>query len=114
MQEGEASENQDRLTCLSSCPPQFKANLEKTKQALEGENIEMQKELKLLQGAKLESEQRRKKLEGQVQELQLRAAESERAKAELTERLVKLQVNVSRCFLLSQTLELALLSVAYM
>ncbi|XP_058035886.1 myosin-10-like isoform X2 [Ahaetulla prasina] len=69
----------------------FKATLEKAKQALEGENIEMQKEVKILQGARLESEQRRKKLESQVQELQLRAAESERVKSELTDRLVKLQ-----------------------
>lgn len=101
MQEGE----EDMEVYTSVLPPQFKANLEKTKQALEGENIEMQKELKLLQGAKLDSEQRRKKLEGQVQELQLRAAEGERVKAELTDRLVKLQVNISRCFLRSQTFE---------
>uniref|UniRef100_A0A670ZCG4 Myosin heavy chain 14 n=1 Tax=Pseudonaja textilis TaxID=8673 RepID=A0A670ZCG4_PSETE len=70
----------------------FKTTLEKAKQTLEGENIEMQKEVKILQGARLESEQRRKKLEGQVQELQLRAAENERVKSELTDRLVKLQV----------------------
>ncbi|XP_060548791.1 myosin-10-like isoform X8 [Pantherophis guttatus] len=69
----------------------FKTTLEKAKQALEGENVEMQKEVKILQGARLESEQRRKKLESQVQELQLRAAESERVKSELTDRLVKLQ-----------------------
>uniref|UniRef100_A0A8C5WX37 Myosin motor domain-containing protein n=1 Tax=Laticauda laticaudata TaxID=8630 RepID=A0A8C5WX37_LATLA len=70
----------------------FKTTLEKAKQTLEGENVEMQKEVKILQGARLESEQRRKKLESQVQELQLRAAESERVKSELTDRLVKLQV----------------------
>ncbi|XP_015680592.1 myosin-10-like isoform X1 [Protobothrops mucrosquamatus] len=69
----------------------FKTTLEKAKQALEGENAEMQKELKILQGARLESEQRRKKLESQVQDLQLRAPESERVKSELTDRLVKLQ-----------------------
>ncbi|XP_026538171.1 myosin-10-like isoform X2 [Notechis scutatus] len=69
----------------------FKTTLEKAKQTLEGENVEMQKEVKILQGARLESEQRRKKLESQVQELQLRAAESERVKSELTDRLVKLQ-----------------------
>ncbi|KAL7977506.1 hypothetical protein Chor_009455 [Crotalus horridus] len=69
----------------------FKTTLEKAKQALEGENAEMQKEVKILQGSRLESEQRRKKLESQVQELQLRAAENERVKSELTDRLMKLQ-----------------------
>ncbi|XP_039190920.1 myosin-10-like isoform X10 [Crotalus tigris] len=69
----------------------FKTTLEKAKQVLEGENAEMQKEVKILQGSRLESEQRRKKLESQVQELQLRAAENERVKSELTDRLMKLQ-----------------------
>uniref|UniRef100_A0A670J7N6 Myosin heavy chain 14 n=1 Tax=Podarcis muralis TaxID=64176 RepID=A0A670J7N6_PODMU len=69
-----------------------RVTLEKTKQALEGENVELQKEVKVLQAAKLESEQRRKKLESQVQELQLRATDGERVKAELMERLGKLQV----------------------
>lgn len=72
--------------------PQFRAALEKAKQMLEGEKAELAQEVKALQGTRLDSEQKRKKLEGQVQELQARAGEAERAKAELTERLTKLQV----------------------
>ncbi|TFJ99352.1 Butyrophilin-like protein 2 [Platysternon megacephalum] len=68
-----------------------KGTLEKAKQALEGEKVELVQEVKGLQAARLDSDQRRKKLEGQVQELQIRASEAERAKAELADRVGKLQ-----------------------
>ncbi|XP_030053543.1 myosin-10 isoform X2 [Microcaecilia unicolor] len=72
----------------------FKVNLEKVKQALETENVDLVKEVKSLQSSKLESEQRRKKLEGQVSELQTRSVESERAKTELADKLQKLQTEL--------------------
>lgn len=78
---------------INVCSVQFKANLEKNKQSLEGENKEMACEVKSLQQAKTESEYKRKKLEAQLQEFMARATEVERTKGELAERSHKLQVN---------------------
>lgn len=67
--------------------------MEKNLQNLESDNKELAAEVKSLQQAKAESEYRRKKGEAQLQELLSRAAEAEKAKAELSERSHRLQVN---------------------
>lgn len=71
---------------------QFKANLEKNKQCLESDNKELACEVKSLQQTKTESEYKRKKVEAQLQEFMARATEMERAKGELSERSLRLQV----------------------
>lgn len=66
--------------------------MEKNKQCLESDNKELVCEVKTLQQVKTESEYKRKKLEAQLQEFTTRSTEVERAKGELTERSLKLQV----------------------
>ena len=73
---------------------QFKSNLEKSKQTLEGDNKELASEVKVLQQSKLDSEHKRKKLEAQLQEVLARVTEGERTKGELADRTHKLQVRV--------------------
>lgn len=73
---------------------QFKANLEKNKQCLETDNKELVCEVKTLQQVKSESEYKRKKLEAQLQEFTSRTSEVERARGELTERSLRLQVKL--------------------
>uniref|UniRef100_A0A8B9RC26 Myosin-9 n=1 Tax=Astyanax mexicanus TaxID=7994 RepID=A0A8B9RC26_ASTMX len=81
-----------------------KASVEKTKQALESERNELQIELQTLMQGKGESEHRRKKAEAQVQELQVKHAESEKARAELSEKVAKMQVCTLQTSALSYTL----------
>lgn len=68
--------------------------MEKAKQALDSERNELVFEVKTLTQAKGESEHRRKKAEVQVQELQLKYTESDRQRAELAEKVTKMQVNL--------------------
>ncbi|XP_053109441.1 myosin-9 [Hemicordylus capensis] len=71
-----------------------KVNLEKAKQALEGERAELSNEVKVLLQAKGDSEHKRKRTETQLQELQVKFAEGERVRTELAERVNKLQVEL--------------------
>lgn len=73
---------------------QNKVSMEKAKQALDSERNELVIEVQTLMQAKGESEHRRKKAEAQVQELQLKYTESDRQRAELVEKLTKMQVNL--------------------
>lgn len=68
--------------------------MEKAKQALDSERNELVIEVQTLAQAKGESEHRRKKADAQVQELQLKYTESDRQRAELVEKLTKMQVNL--------------------
>lgn len=70
----------------------MKVNLEKAKQALESERVELSNEVKVLLQAKGDSEHKRKKADTQLQELQVKFAEGERVRTELAERVNKLQV----------------------
>ncbi|XP_053577348.1 myosin-9 [Bombina bombina] len=72
----------------------LKGNLEKAKQALEGERNELANEVKALLQGKGDSEHKRKKLEGQVQELQVKVTEGDRVRAELAEKANRLQVEL--------------------
>lgn len=74
-------------------PLQVKANLEKAKQALEGEKVELSNEVKALLQGKGDAEHKRKKVDAQLQELQVKFTEGERVKTELAERVNKLQVS---------------------
>lgn len=73
---------------------QNKVSMEKAKQALDSERNELVIEMQTLMQAKAESEHRRKKAETQVQELQLKYTESDCQRAELVEKLTKMQVNL--------------------
>ena len=68
-----------------------KSLLEKSKAALEAENVDMANELKSLNAARQENERRRKQLEMAVQDLNGKYTDSEQQKAELLERLTKIQ-----------------------
>ena len=74
-------------------PPQNKVSVDKTKQALESERNELAIEMQSLLQGKGDSEQRRKKAESQVTELQVKHAESDRQRAELADRVAKMQVH---------------------
>ncbi|XP_015265686.1 PREDICTED: myosin-9 [Gekko japonicus] len=71
-----------------------KVNLEKAKQALESERVELSNEVKVLLQAKGDSEHKRKRADTQLQELQVKFAEGERVRTELAERVNKLQVEL--------------------
>lgn len=75
-----------------------KTNLEKAKQALEKESSELTIEVRSLTQAKQDGEHKRKKLEGQVADLQSRFTDSEKQKAELSERCSKVTVNLFMFF----------------
>ncbi|XP_051576348.1 myosin-10-like [Myxocyprinus asiaticus] len=66
-------------------------SLEKAKAMLEEERLNLNTELKTLQGGKMESERGRKRAEGQLQELNARLSQAEREREEREERLSKLQ-----------------------
>lgn len=68
-----------------------KAMLEKTKSSLEAENADMASELKALNAARQDNERRRKQLETLVQDLNSKFIESENQKAEILERLNRIQ-----------------------
>uniref|UniRef100_A0A8B9TTT4 Myosin-9 n=1 Tax=Anas platyrhynchos TaxID=8839 RepID=A0A8B9TTT4_ANAPL len=70
-----------------------KANLEKAKQALESERAELSNEVKVLLQGKGDAEHKRKKVDAQLQELQVKFTEGERVKAELADKVNKLQVS---------------------
>ena len=76
---------------------QAKQSLEKAKQSLEGENVDMANEIKQLSAARQEADRRRKQAENQLQEYTVRLTETDRSKSDLTEKANKLQVsNVQR------------------
>lgn len=77
---------------LCFLPVQVKANLEKAKQTLENERGELANEVKVLLQGKGDSEHKRKKVEAQLQELQVKFNEGERVRAELADKVTKLQV----------------------
>ena len=71
---------------------QNKAGLEKAKQHLEAENVDMANEIKQLSTARQESERKRKQAETQLQDYVIRLTELERNKGEVGEKVSKLQV----------------------
>ena len=71
---------------------QGKAALEKQKQNLEAENVDMANEIKQLSSVRQESERKRKQADQQNQELTMRLAEVEMGRGEVGEKAVKLQV----------------------
>lgn len=72
----------------------MKANLEKAKQTLESERGELANEVKALLQGKGDSEHKRKKAEAQLQELQVKFSDGERVRAELADKVTKLQVRI--------------------
>lgn len=80
------------LFISASLPLQSKAALEKQKQTLEAENVDMANEIKQLTSSKQESECKRKQAEQQNQELSVRLAEVEASKEEVDKKITKLQV----------------------
>ncbi|OCT83014.1 myosin-9 [Xenopus laevis] len=72
----------------------LKGNLEKAKQALEGERNELANEVKNLMQFKGDSEHKRKKVEVQLQELQVKVTEGDRVRSELFEKANRLQVEL--------------------
>jgi len=66
--------------------------LEKAKQALETEKMNLASELEQAATARQDLERRRKQSEQQVQELTTRLTETERAKTDVTNKAAKLQV----------------------
>ena len=69
-----------------------KAAIDKTKQSLEAENVDMANEIKQLSVGKQESERKRKQLDQNVQEMTIKLAELDRNKGDITDRAVKMQV----------------------
>jgi len=67
-----------------------KASLEKAKNNLEAENVDMAQEIKALSSAKQESERKRKQFESQAAEFQLRLEDSDRSRVDTEEKLTKL------------------------
>lgn len=72
---------------------QAKANLEKAKQALEKEVVDLNGNLRSLGNAKQDVEQKKKKVETQLADLQTRFNESERKREELGDAVSKLTVS---------------------
>ncbi|XP_055708521.1 myosin heavy chain, non-muscle [Phlebotomus papatasi] len=79
-----------------------KATLEKSKQSLEAQNVDLTTELNNVNSSRQENDRRRKQAESQIAELQVKLAEVERARSELQEKTVKLQ---QECENISQQLE---------
>lgn len=71
---------------------QAKASLEKAKQALEKEAVDLNGNLRSLGNAKQDVEQKKKKVETQLADLQTRFNESERKREELGDAVSKLTV----------------------
>lgn len=71
----------------------MRAGLEKAKQALEKESADLSADLRSLATSKQDVEHKKKKLEGQLNDLHARFNESERQKAELSERVSKATVS---------------------
>lgn len=84
-------DREDKSTSLCF-PWQAKANLDKNKQTLEKENADLAGELRVLGQAKQEVEHKKKKLEVQLQEVLSKCSDGERARAELSDKVHKLQV----------------------
>lgn len=80
-------------------PPgvQVRAGLEKAKQALEKESADLSADLRSLASSKQDVEHKKKKLEGQLNDLHSRFNESERQRAELSERVSKTMVGLQLC-----------------
>lgn len=72
---------------------QIKQTLEKTKQTLEAENQDLCNDLKSVQMAKTESERKRKQVEQQLQEATIKLQETERSRADATDKSNKLAVS---------------------
>ncbi|KAI0207651.1 hypothetical protein LSAT2_007632 [Lamellibrachia satsuma] len=68
-----------------------KQSLEKAKQSLEGENVDMANEIKQVSAARAEADRRRKQAENQLQEYTVRLSEVDRNKADLMDKTAKLQ-----------------------
>ncbi|GAB0099171.1 Myosin heavy chain, non-muscle [Sergentomyia squamirostris] len=79
-----------------------KATLEKSKQSLEAQNVDLTNELNNVNSSRQENDRRRKQAESQIAELQVKLAEVERARSELQEKTVKLQQEIEN---ISQQLE---------
>lgn len=73
----------------------MRAGLEKAKQALEKESADLSADLRSLASSKQDVEHKKKKLEGQLNDLHSRFSESERQKAELSERISKTTVSLT-------------------
>lgn len=72
----------------------MRAGLEKAKQALEKESADLSADLRSLASSKQDVEHKKKKLEGQLNDLHSRFNESERQRAELSERISKTTVGL--------------------
>ena len=68
--------------------------MDKMKQTLESENVDMANEIKQLTASKQESERKRKQLETAVQEANIKYVEIERSRSDLIEKVQKLQVSL--------------------
>ncbi|XP_055688811.1 myosin heavy chain, non-muscle isoform X2 [Lutzomyia longipalpis] len=71
-----------------------KAALEKSKQSLEAQNVDLSTELNNVNSSRQENDRRRKQAESQIAEIQIKLAEVERARSELQEKTTKLQQEV--------------------
>lgn len=71
---------------------QAKASLEKAKQALDKEVVDLNGDLRSLGNAKQDVEQKKKKVENQLADLQTRFNDSERKREELGDAVSKLTV----------------------
>ncbi|KAK2721860.1 hypothetical protein QYM36_003988, partial [Artemia franciscana] len=72
----------------------IKEVLEKAKATLEAENADMANEIKSIATSKAETDRKRKHLESQVSELTSRLQESEGARSEVQDRLVRIQTDM--------------------
>ncbi|XP_065570729.1 myosin heavy chain, non-muscle-like isoform X3 [Artemia franciscana] len=72
----------------------IKEALEKAKATLEAENADMANEIKSIATSKAETDRKRKHLESQVSELTSRLQESEGARSEVQDRLVRIQTDM--------------------
>uniref|UniRef100_A0A1L8E5N4 Putative myosin class i heavy chain n=1 Tax=Nyssomyia neivai TaxID=330878 RepID=A0A1L8E5N4_9DIPT len=71
-----------------------KGALEKSKQSLEAQNVDLTTELNNVNSSRQENDRRRKQAESQIAEIQIKLAEVERARSELQEKTTKLQQEV--------------------
>lgn len=71
-----------------------KASLEKGKQGLESENVDMANEIKQLSSSRQETERKRKQMEAQLQDTSLRLAEMENSRGDLSDKTQKLQAEL--------------------
>ena len=73
-------------------------SVDKSKQSLEAENVDMANEIKDLGNARQESERRRKQLEQQCQEYSIRLQDVDKNKNELSDKCSKMTVSDGRKF----------------